>query len=159
MHDIVYVVIALGFFVLLLVLALLPSYIRVQRAGGNITLRTIIGIKMCRIPIKRITVPLTRAAEAGIYLSAKDLESHYLVCGNADRVVDALIAAKRNNITLDFMRACAIDLSIGDAVSFVNSLAEQNKVFTETDVENAINAYLENQDKDMLAVRRMAKTS
>src|SRR5699024_8612871 len=43
--------------------------------------------------------------------STNQLESHYLAGGNVDRVVNALIAAHRANITLSFERAAAIDLA------------------------------------------------
>src|SRR5690606_10201751 len=39
------------------------------------------------------------------------LEAHYLAGGNVDRVVNALIAAQRANIPLEFEKAAAIDLA------------------------------------------------
>ena len=42
--------------------------------------------------------------------SINKLEAHYLAGGNVDRVVNALIAAQRANIPLEFERAAAIDL-------------------------------------------------
>src|SRR5699024_6843272 len=39
------------------------------------------------------------------------LESHYLAGGNVDRVVNALIAAHRDNLNLSFERGAAIDLA------------------------------------------------
>ncbi|NMA49575.1 MAG: flotillin-like protein FloA, partial [Tissierellia bacterium] len=40
-----------------------------------------------------------------------ELEAHYLAGGNVNTLVDALIAAQRANIPLDFERAAAIDLA------------------------------------------------
>jgi len=44
-------------------------------------------------------------------VSINKLEAHYLAGGNVDRVVNALIAAQRANIPLEFERAAAIDLA------------------------------------------------
>lgn len=44
-------------------------------------------------------------------MSINKLEAHYLAGGNVDRVVNALIAAQRANIPLEFERAAAIDLA------------------------------------------------
>src|SRR5699024_9349647 len=47
------------------------------------------------------------------------LESHYLAGGNVDRVVDALIAAQRADISLTFERCAAIDLAGRDVLEAV----------------------------------------
>src|SRR5699024_12358535 len=44
-------------------------------------------------------------------VKTNQLESHYLAGGNVDRVVNALIAAHRANISLSFERCAAIDLA------------------------------------------------
>ena len=45
------------------------------------------------------------------------LEQHFLAGGNVDRVVDALIAAQKADIPLDFKRATAIDLAGRDVLT------------------------------------------
>lgn len=47
------------------------------------------------------------------------MKLHYLAGGNVDRVVNALIAAQRAGIPLDFERACAIDLAGRDVLNAV----------------------------------------
>ena len=49
--------------------------------------------------------------KAGIEVSANDLEAHYLAEGNVIQTVQAIIAADKANIGLDWQRACAIDLA------------------------------------------------
>ena len=51
------------------------------------------------------------ASKAGLEIHSDLLESHYLARGNVLRVVQALIAADKANIALDFKRAAAIDLA------------------------------------------------
>jgi uncharacterized protein YqfA (UPF0365 family) len=49
--------------------------------------------------------------KAGLTLSTEDLEAHYMAGGHVLRVVQALIAADKANIPLNFKRAAAIDLA------------------------------------------------
>jgi uncharacterized protein YqfA (UPF0365 family) len=50
--------------------------------------------------------------KAGIDLDTDPLEAHYLAGGNVSHVILALIAAAKAGLSLDFDRACAIDLAI-----------------------------------------------
>jgi uncharacterized protein YqfA (UPF0365 family) len=51
------------------------------------------------------------AVKSGIELTIDDLSTHFLAGGSIEMVVQALIAAKKAAIRLDFDRACAIDLA------------------------------------------------
>lgn len=148
MSDIYYLIIIFGFLVVLLLLALLPPYIKVHAAGGHIKLRTVFGMKLRKIPTKRITTPLIRAARAGLALSAEDLETHYLVTEDVNRLVDGLIAAKENDISLGFKTACMIDLVCGEVTGFINGLAKKNMPLSEDDVLKAFDIYLKSQKRN-----------
>ena len=54
---------------------------------------------------------MIKATKAGLSLGVDKLEAHYLAGGNVNTLVDALIAAQRANIPLEFERAAAIDLA------------------------------------------------
>ena len=54
---------------------------------------------------------MIKAVKAGLDAPINKLEAHYLAGGNVDKVVNALIAAERANIPLEFERAAAIDLA------------------------------------------------
>ena len=56
-------------------------------------------------------MPLIKAVKAGMEMDTAQLEAHFLAGGNVDRVIDALIAAERAGIELNFSRAAAIDLA------------------------------------------------
>ena len=62
---------------------------------------------------------MIKATKAGLDLSINKLEAHHLAGGNVDRVVNALIAAQRAEITLEFERAAAIDLAGRDVLTAV----------------------------------------
>jgi len=61
------------------------------------------------------------AIQAGLTVTTKDLESHYLAGGRVPNVVRALIAANRANIDLSFQIATAIDLAGRDILDAVTT--------------------------------------
>src|SRR5699024_6338712 len=73
--------------------------------GLTVGLLTLVGMRLRRVIPSRVINPLIKAYKAGLDVSTNQLESHYLAGGNVDRVVNALIAAHRANITLSFERA------------------------------------------------------
>ncbi|NMB45204.1 MAG: flotillin-like protein FloA [Firmicutes bacterium] len=103
-------------FIVILVLVILNFipiglWISALAAGVKVSIVTLIGMRLRRVPPHRIIMPLIKALKAGIDVSIDKLEAHYLAGGNVDRVVDALIAAHRAEIALTFERAAAIDLA------------------------------------------------
>lgn len=59
--------------------------------------------------------------KAGIPIDTAQLETHYLAQGNVVRVSQALVAANKANIPLDFQRASAIDLAGRDVLEAVKT--------------------------------------
>lgn len=86
-------------------------WISALAAGVRISIVTLVGMRLRRVPPAKIILPLIKAEKAGLETGIDKLEAHYLAGGNVDRVVDALIAAHRAQIGLTFERAAAIDLA------------------------------------------------
>lgn len=80
-------------------------------SGVKIKMGTLIGMKLRRVAPTRIVNPMIKATKAGLDINVDELEAHYLAGGNINTLVDALIAAQRANIPLEFERAAAIDLA------------------------------------------------
>lgn len=81
-------------------------------SGTPISLFNIIGMSLRKIPPRIIVNARITAFKAGLKdVSVSDLETHYLAGGHVTEVVQALIAADRANIPLDWRRATAIDLA------------------------------------------------
>ena len=80
-------------------------------SGVKIKMGTLIGMKLRRVAPSRIVNPMIKATKAGLNINVDELEAHYLAGGNINTLVDALIAAQRANIPLEFERAAAIDLA------------------------------------------------
>ncbi len=89
----------------------IPLWINALFAGVKVSLGSLVGMRLRKVPPFVIVNALITAVKAGLQLTTNDLETHYLSGGNVLRVVTALIAADKANIALDFQMACGIDLA------------------------------------------------
>ena len=123
---------------LVVVLSFVPVglWISAVAAGVRVSIVTLIGMRLRRVPPAQIILPLIKAEKAGLDVSIDKLEAHYLAGGNVDRVVDALIAAHRAQINLTFERAAAIDLAGRDVLEAVQMSV--NPKVIETPVISAV---------------------
>jgi len=91
-------------------------------SGTPIALLNIIGMSLRKIPPRVIVQARISAYKAGLKeISASDLETHYLAGGNVINVVQAMIAADKANIPIDWRRATAIDLAGRDILQAVQT--------------------------------------
>lgn len=74
-----------------------------------------------KVDIKTIVLSKITAVQAGLTVTTRDLESHYLAGGRVPNVVRALIAANRANIDLSLQTATAIDLAGRDILDAVQT--------------------------------------
>jgi uncharacterized protein YqfA (UPF0365 family) len=106
-------------FVLLVILLLFVAvflsffnvWLRALLSGAPIGVPTLIAMRLRRVPYSLIVDCRITAMKAGINLTVDDLEAHYLAAGDLVATVQALIAASKAGIELNFGRACAIDLA------------------------------------------------
>lgn len=87
----------------------------------SVGLFSLVGMRLRRVPPPVILKALISATKAGLALESGLLEAHYLAGGNVNRVVNALIAADKANIDLDFQQAAAIDLAGRDVLQAVQT--------------------------------------
>ncbi|MDS0525701.1 flotillin-like protein FloA [Clostridium sp. SHJSY1] len=88
-------------------------------ANVRVSIFNLIGMRLRRVVPSKIVIPLIKSTKAGMDLTVNQLEAHYLAGGNVDNVVNALIAAHRANIDLQFEKAAAIDLAGRDVLEAV----------------------------------------
>ncbi|WP_215507077.1 flotillin-like protein FloA [Peptoniphilus sp. EMRHCC_23] len=88
-------------------------------SGVKVRMSDLIGMRLRRVKPRRIVNPMIKATKAGMGLNISSVEGHYLAGGNVDAVVDALIAAQRADIQLNFEEAAAIDLAGRDVLEAV----------------------------------------
>ncbi len=105
--------VGLVFILLVIFLSFVPLglWITAFFSGVKVGIATLVGMKLRRVAPRKIINPMIKATKAGLNLKLDELEAHYLAGGNVDTLVDALIAAQRANIELEFKRAAAIDLA------------------------------------------------
>ena len=85
----------------------------------KVTIGELIGMRIRKVPPSIIVNSLITATKAGIPLTTRELETHYLAGGNVPNVIRALISADKANITLSFKQATAIDLAGRDVFQAV----------------------------------------
>src|SRR6267142_3824158 len=86
-------------------------WLRARIANAPVSIGKMVGIRLRRVPVGMIVDNRITAVKAGLPIASDPLEAHYLAGGSVDQVVLALIAADKAGISLDFNRACAIDLA------------------------------------------------
>ena len=133
-----------GFFLVLVIAAVmiflhfvpLGLWISALAADVRVSIITLVGMRMRRVPPAKIILPLIKANKAGLDVQVNQLEAHYLAGGNVDKVVDALIAAHRAQIPLSFERSAAIDLAGRDVLEAVQMSV--NPKVIETPIVSAV---------------------
>ena len=89
---------------------------------GKIGMLKLVIMRIRKISPKLITDGIINLHRAGLdFVLSEDLETHYLAGGNITNVVDALIAADKAAIELDFKTATAIDLAGRDVKEAVQT--------------------------------------
>lgn len=116
---IIIVLVAVVFFLLFLKFFRLWLQARLSRA--DVKFSELIGMWLRRVDTRTIVLSKITAIQAGLTLSTRDLESHYLAGGRVPNVVRALIAANRANIELSLQTATAIDLAGRDILEAVQT--------------------------------------
>ncbi len=118
------ILIILGIAVLvvaLLTLKFARLWLQAYFSRADVRLSDLIGMWLRRVDSRTIVLSKITAVQAGIQLTTKDLESHYLAGGRVPNVVRALIAADRANIDLSFKTATAIDLAGRDILDAIQT--------------------------------------
>lgn len=117
------IIVAILFIVLLSIVGKFISlWFQAFVSGTPIPFLNIIGMSLRKIPPRIIVNSRINAYKAGLkQVSVADLETHFLAGGHIKEVVDAMIAADKANIPLDWRRATAIDLAGRDVREAINT--------------------------------------
>jgi uncharacterized protein YqfA (UPF0365 family) len=102
-------------------LAFFRLWLQAKLSRADVKFSELIGMWLRRVPRNLIVISKITAVQAGLTLTTRDLESHYLAGGRVQRVVQALIAANRANIDLSLRTATAIDLAGRDILDAVQT--------------------------------------
>jgi len=100
-----------GFVFAIILFNFFGIWLRARIANAPVGMGKMIGMRLRRVPVGLIVDNRITAVKAGIEVPSDPLEAHYLAGGDVTQVILALIAADKAGISLDFNRACAIDLA------------------------------------------------
>lgn len=96
-------------------------------SSADVSLMNLVGMGFRQVNPRVIVTAKVMAKQAGLSINRRDgisterLEAHYLAGGNVMGVINAIIAAHRAGIDLDFDRAAAIDLAGRDVLDAVRT--------------------------------------
>lgn len=88
-------------------------------SGVRVTIGELIGMRIRKVPPGIIVNSLITATKAGLIVTTRELETHYLAGGDVPNVIRALISAEKANISLTFKQATAINLAGRDVFEAV----------------------------------------
>lgn len=100
-----------GLILFALIVSFFSVWLRALLAGAPVSIFNLVAMRLRQVPYSVIVDARIRATKAGIKLSIDEIEAQYLAGGNVIACVQALIAAQKARIALDWQRACAIDLA------------------------------------------------
>lgn len=126
----VYIFVAIVLIVLVSILGkFLGLWFQALVSGTRVSLANIIGMSMRKIPPRIIVNARINLFKAGLKdITVADLETHYLAGGHFPNIVNAMIAADKANINLDWKRATAIDLAGRDLYKAVQTSVNPNVI-------------------------------
>ncbi|MFM7742595.1 MAG: flotillin-like protein FloA, partial [Verrucomicrobiota bacterium] len=95
----------------LFLLSFLTVWVRARLAGAEVGLFDLVGMRLRGVPYGVIVDAKIAATKAGLSVEVEKIDAHYLAGGNIVQTVQALIAAQKAGLHLDWNRACAIDIA------------------------------------------------
>lgn len=94
-----------------IVLSFFNVWLRAWLAGAYVGFTELVAMRLRQVPYGLVVDARITAKKAGIDISIDDIEAHFLAGGNVVQTVQAIIAAQKAGIALNWGRACAIDLA------------------------------------------------
>jgi uncharacterized protein YqfA (UPF0365 family) len=117
-------------FILMLMVLLLAYgklWFQAYMSNARVSMLSLVGMSLRQVNARVILQGKIMAMQAGLNadpqtgITTRRLEAHYLAGGNVPGVINAIIAAHRADIDLDFDRAAAIDLAGRDVLEAVRT--------------------------------------
>jgi uncharacterized protein YqfA (UPF0365 family) len=94
-----------------IIISFFSVWLRARLAGAPVSMLNLVAMRLRQVPYALMTDARVTARKAGIDLTIDEIEAHFLAGGNVIPTIQALIAAEKAGIVLNWNRACAIDLA------------------------------------------------
>jgi len=111
MIGVLVVAVVIGLVLAGLVLSFVSVWVKAFLNGARVGVVSLVGMRFGGVPYSLVVDARITAVKAGIELTTDEIAAHYLAGGNVIPTVQALIAANKAGIKLDWRTACAIDLA------------------------------------------------
>ncbi len=115
------IVIVVALVLIALVARFVKLWVQAFFAKAGVSMFDLIGMSLRKVDPRVIVLSKIRAVQAGLSVTTREMESHYLAGGRVPNVITALIAANRANIELTWKTATAIDLAGRDILDAVQT--------------------------------------
>ena len=92
-------------------LSFIGVWLKARLNGAPVGILTLLGMRLGGVPYSLVVDARITAVKAGIEVTTDKISAHFLAGGNVVPTVQALVAAQKAGIVLDWDRACAIDLA------------------------------------------------
>ena len=121
-----WIVAGIGGVIVLVILLVIEQFFRLwlqaYMSNAGVRMTDLIGMRLRRVNTSTIVFAKIQLVKSGIHdMTVNDLESHYLAGGRVINVSRAMIAANRAVLSLDWNKACAIDLAGRDITDAINT--------------------------------------
>ena len=100
-----------GLVAAIIIISFFSTWLKALLANAYVGFGTLVAMRLRGVPVGLIVDARITAEKARLALTTDQLEAHYLAEGNVVQTVQAIIAASKANISLNWDRACAIDLA------------------------------------------------
>jgi uncharacterized protein YqfA (UPF0365 family) len=114
-------ILLLGIFLAVIFFSFIRLWIQGLLTGANITMLDLVGMKLRNVDYGMIVRQKIALVQAGVEISTRDLEAHYLARGNVPKTATAVIAAHKAAMDLKWKTAAAIDLAGRDILKAVQT--------------------------------------
>jgi uncharacterized protein YqfA (UPF0365 family) len=92
-------------------LMFISTWVKARLNGAPVSLLNLLGMRLGGVPYDLVVQARINSVKAGIPLTTDQIAAHYLAGGNVVPTIQALIAAQKAGLALDWNHACAIDLA------------------------------------------------
>ena len=120
--TVILIIVGIGALIFLIfVLQFAGLWLRAMVSGASVGFGDLLGMRLRKVSAVVMVNARIQAMRAGLPITTREMETHYLAGGNVQRVIGAMIAAHKAGIDLSWQTATAIDLAGRDILDAVQT--------------------------------------
>jgi uncharacterized protein YqfA (UPF0365 family) len=115
------IVLLVFIFLAVIFFSFIRLYVQSLLTRADIGMFDLVGMKLRKVDYEMVVRQKIALVQAGVLITTKDLEAHYLARGNVPKTATAVIAAHKAGMDLPWKTAAAIDLAGRDILDAVKT--------------------------------------